>query len=147
MKLFVYGILKRNYDLDLRKYDAKFIGKAVLPGAILYGIRPLHEGPYVGGEGREDFSGVGLRFTGDLTKLAYGEVFEIPDHLWDWLDSIENNGFSYTRKEVQVCISEDLGYEGVAVNMVNAAVAVWVWVYEHTYPHMVYDSPIQSGVF
>jgi len=133
MKLFVYGILKRNYDLDLRKYNAKFIGKAVLPGAILYGIGPLHEGPYVGGEGREDFSGVGLRFTEDLTKHAYGEVFEIPDHLWDWLDSIENNGFSYTRKEVQV--------------EMETWVKTEAWVYEHTYPHMVYDSPIESGVF
>ncbi len=121
--LFVYGILKRGFILDLT-YRAEFIGEARLPGAILYRIG----------------SGVGLRFTEDLTKQAYGEVFKIPQKLWEWLDSIEWNGINYTRKVVW---AELTGKRELAGDWGN----VRTWVYEHTAKGMVYNSPIEDGVY
>ena len=121
--LFVYGILKRGFQLDLEQRGAKFLGEAQLPGAILYRI----------GHG-----GVGLRLVEDLNKVAYGEVFEIPhcrpDRYaeWGWLDEIENNGLVYTRKVVPVHFPKS-----------NADLLTWV--YEHTYPSARYDRPIESG--
>jgi gamma-glutamylcyclotransferase (GGCT)/AIG2-like uncharacterized protein YtfP len=129
--LFVYGILKRNFQLDLEQRGAKFLGEAQLPGAILYRI----------GHG-----GVGLRLVEDPLKVAYGEVFEIPDGwiehnktMWNWLDSIENNGLAYTRKVVQVCVTLPEEDGMVGMEMKN------VWTYEHTFPGMKYDKPIESG--
>jgi|SRR6267378_1379330 len=119
--LFVYGILKRGFVLDLT-HRAEFIGEAVLPGAILYSIG----------------SGVGLRLTEDLNKHAYGEVFKIPQRLWKWLDGIESNGYNYTRKVVPVDMFE---YRDAAITMMNA------WVYEHTAEGMVYNNPIKDGVY
>jgi len=119
--LFVYGILKRGFILDLT-YRAEFIGEAMLPGAILYRIG----------------SGVGLRFTDDKHKDVYGEVFKIPQKLWKWLDSIESNGFAYTRKIVEVGVGNP---EGPDFGWMSS------WVYEHTFPGMKYDKPILNGVY
>ena len=119
--LFVYGILKRGFILDLT-YRAEFIGEAVLPGAILYSIG----------------NGVGLRFTEDIQREVYGEVFNISLKLWKWLDSIESNGFAYTRKIVDVGVGNP---EGPDFGWMNA------WVYEHTFPGMKYDKPILNGVY
>lgn len=118
--LFVYGILKRGFALDLSERGCPFIGKAQFDGAILYRIG----------------QGVGLRFAA-LERSAYGEVFEIPRHLWKWLDGIEQNGFAYTRKIVQVYVDNHEAGRG------------WMkaWVYEHTFPGMKYDRPIENGVY
>src|SRR5260370_42631174 len=106
-KLFVYGILKRGFQLDLTKRGCKFIGEAQIQGANLYGIGHKWDG--------ENWSGVGLRFLGlpveDPIRVVHGEIFEIPDgplefpnegdrqwyeerhrNLWDWLDGIDQNG-------------------------------------------------------
>jgi len=123
--LFVYGILKRGFDADLLKYKAEFKGEAYIEGATLYRI------------GR----GVGLRLGDSNTSAAYGEVFSVPtDRLWQWLDSIESNGLVYTRKVVPVNLFKDADGKGVA-QVLDA------WVYEHTYPRMVYDRPIEGGVY
>ena len=117
--LLVYGILKRGFALDLAHHGAKFISNAVLPNAQLYWIG--------------DRAGVGLRF--EDTKIpARGEVWEIPDRLWRWLDGIEQNGFCYTRKVVTTkCIQIDED--------------VQAWVYEHTFPAMRYTDPIPMNEF
>jgi gamma-glutamylcyclotransferase (GGCT)/AIG2-like uncharacterized protein YtfP len=119
--LFVYGILKRGFSLDLSS-KAEFIGEAILPGARLYRI---------GG-------GVGLRFTIENSSDVFGEVFRIPKGLWKWLDSIEHNGISYTRRIVGAEVGNP---EGPDFGWMR------VWVYEHTYPGMVYDDPIENGRF
>jgi gamma-glutamylcyclotransferase (GGCT)/AIG2-like uncharacterized protein YtfP len=119
--LFVYGILKRGECLDLEKYGAKFIGPATVEGVQLYHIG----------------SGVGAR---EMTwrcndprheHVAHGEVFEIPDNLWPWLDRIESNGFAYTRKVMSARLPNNGG--------------VMAWIYIHTYPGMVYDKPVEGN--
>ncbi len=135
-KLFVYGILKRGYELDLSDYRAKFIGEAHIPGAVLYGIGKNwhHEGHP--NEGRE-FHGVGLGLDKDPGRVAHGELWDIPDTLWDWLDQIEQNGFCYTRKVVPVRL--DICPD--VYKTINS------WVYEYTYPGFDYANPIESGKF
>jgi gamma-glutamylcyclotransferase (GGCT)/AIG2-like uncharacterized protein YtfP len=123
--IFVYGILKRGFSADLTKYGGKFLGKAEIVGANLHPI---------GG-------GVGLRFTEDTRRVAYGELFEIPNELWRWLDSIESNGFAYTRKIVPVILHNDSSGGEVILDMLNA------WVYEHTFPDMRYREPFEDGVY
>src|SRR5258706_9446905 len=81
-KIFVYGILKRGFPLDLKQYGGKFLGKARIAGTQLY---------HIGG-------GVGLRKTANLEAKAVGELWEVPNSLWRWLDDIEQNGFCYTRE-------------------------------------------------
>src|SRR5271157_1217215 len=124
--LFVYGILKRGKSADLTQYGGKFIGVAKLEGAQLYHIG----------------HGVGLRLepqsNGDYFDLgeivaAHGEVWEIPDPLWDWLDSIESNGFVYTRKVVTPEVHDTNGKGGM--------VLMDAWTYVHTFPGMKYTSP------
>ena len=126
-KLFVYGILKKGYELDLATYGVWFIGEARIEGATLYGIHPTGQGEY---------SGVGLRLDG--LNTAYGELWEIPEYLWDWLDMIEQNNRCYTRKMVEVQVMDK---DGAGVTSVNA------WVYEHTYPGFKYEYPIKGGKF
>lgn len=105
--LFVYGILKRGFHLDLERpeYGGKFVGEAFIPGSRLYALG----------------AGVGLRFSGDPLEVAHGEIFEINPGLWHYLDGIEANGRTYTRKIV-TCI-----LEGDKLKEIEA------WVYEHTY--------------
>lgn len=128
--LFVYGILKRGFELDLSS-KAEFIGEACLLGAKLYRIS----------------NGVGLRFTDNLLEdEVYGEVFKIPQGLWKWLDFIEANGFAYTRKIGDVhllrVLSDDLDRaEELLLEPIKA------YVYEHTFPGMHYDRPIDNGRF
>jgi len=111
-KLFVYGILKRGYSLDLGQFpETSFTGEAFLQGAQLHAIG----------------SGVGLRFVLDPLEVAHGEVWAIPDSMWDYLDEIESNGRVYTRKIVDVkqefATGPDYGGETHTVK---------VWVYAHT---------------
>jgi len=101
-KLFVYGILKRGFSLDLEREGAKFLGEATLQPANLY---------HVGG-------GVGLRIE-DEGKV-YGEVFEIPPTMWRWLDGIEGHPYTYMRQQVQAFIVDRVGPE-----------EVWVYVHQH----------------
>lgn len=128
-RLFVYGLLKRGQVLSLSLPEngpCKFVGEAIIPNAILYNIS----------------FGVGLRFETKVgVECANGEVFEIPLKLWSWLDKIENNGVTYTRKIVPVHIIGH-GSEGEPIQEEMQA-----WVYEHTYPNMEYTRPIRSGVF
>jgi gamma-glutamylcyclotransferase (GGCT)/AIG2-like uncharacterized protein YtfP len=116
--LFVYGILKRGFGADLEEYmDAEFISTATLANAQLYGI---------GG-------GVGLRF--ETTAIpAQGELFLLKTpKIWADTDYLESNGFCYTRKVVEV-ISTTLG-------------PLKAWVYEHTFPGMTYDYPLEGNEY
>lgn len=126
-RLFVYGILKRDKELDLRKEGAKFLGEASINGANLYRIG----------------SGVGLRLVEDPTRVAHGEVFQIDRaSMWHWLDQIEANGFCYTRKIVRVECPGNGGKEfDFQDGYMNA------WVYEHTYPDFRYNNLIENGVY
>ena len=124
-KLFCYGILKRGFELDLRRHGAEFMSEAYIPGANLYHIH----------------DGVGLRFSDDPLQVAHGEIFSIPDELWGWLDGIEANGHVYERKEV-IAIRPPMGMDDDG----------WrhVWVYEHIYfPKEWYTEAklIQGGIF
>ena len=151
-KLFVYGILKRGYELDLTDYGATFIGEAHIPGAILYGIGKNWHHESHPNEGRE-FHGVGLAMGGPNigpNRVAHGELWDIPDKLWDWLDQIEQNGFCYTRKVVPVLHKEDSRFSIVAKTYFNAEedhLVTDAWVYEYTYPGFDYANPIESGRF
>lgn len=148
-KLFVYGILKRGYELDLADHGATFLGEAHIPGAILYGIgRNYHDGELDGGRGGgREYHGVGLGLDKDPNGVAHGELWDVTG-LWDWLDGIEQNGFCYTRKIVPVCLPVKFEKEyrekypnAVGIEMVSA------WVYEYTYPGFNYANPIKSGRF
>lgn len=151
-KLFVYGILKRGYDLDLANYGAKFLGEAHIEGATLYGIGPYWVGDGLINDAVQKYHGVGLRLEPNVVsmhggehyvggfKIAHGELWEIPDSLWGWLDQIEQNEFCYTRKVVQVRVvhpySEAPEYQ-----------ATDAWVYEHTFPGFKYEHPVKGGRF
>ena len=147
-KLFVYGILKKGYELDLADYGAEFIGEAHIPGAVLYGIGKNWHHESHPNEGRE-FHGVGLKLNALLPleevlkrevgplKVAHGELWDIPTTLWDWLDQIEQNGFCYTRKVVKVSTYTEDSYGAVYD----------AWVYEYTYPGFDWANPIESGRF
>jgi gamma-glutamylcyclotransferase (GGCT)/AIG2-like uncharacterized protein YtfP len=126
-KLFCYGILKRGFNLDLEcRYTCNFLGEAIIRGANLYAI---------GG-------GAGLRFSDDPLQVVHGEIFEIPDQMWPWLDSIENNGKTYTRKVTTAQMDiRRFGSRGKGITDVKC------WVYEHTYPGMRYAHWIESGKF
>ena len=103
-RLFAYGILKRNFQLDLENYGATFIGEAVLQEANIYKIG----------------SGVGLKLE-DEGKV-YGEVFEIPNKLWRWLDGIEGRPYNYDRMVVEPVLYK-VGEAGIEVD-------AWVYVYQ-----------------
>jgi gamma-glutamylcyclotransferase (GGCT)/AIG2-like uncharacterized protein YtfP len=145
-KLMVYGILKRGFALDLTKRGCKFLGEAQLPGANLYGMGYK--------DATRTWTGVGLRLVEDPNRVAYGELFEMPEspevehgsRLWHWLDSIEQNGHCYTRKIVAVklpivCCNE---CDEVVKHETEHA-----WVYEHTFPGCKYDEHnlIENGRF
>ena len=123
-KLFCYGILKRGFAMDLERYGAKFIGSALLEGAQLYhigrgvGLRPVESGEQ------------------DALPSAHGEVFEVPDDMWPWIDRLESNGFAYTRKIYTPIVEVEGGR-----TLLDA------WVYVHTYPGMKYDKPIVNNLF
>lgn len=142
-KLFVYGILKRGLELDLEQYGAEFVGEAHIPGAVLYGIgRNWHHESHPN-DGRE-FHGVGLKLDVGPDGLAHGELWNIPDSLWDWLDGIEQQGFCYTRKVVPVRLNAypaGAPYDSEAYKTVNS------WVFEYTHPAMKWENPIMSGRF
>lgn len=122
-RLFVYGILKRGFPLDLKQYGGKFLGKARIAGTQLY---------HIGG-------GVGLRKTDDLRTYAHGELWEVPNTLWAWLDDIEQNGFCYTREKFVIerpilCEEDQMG-----LSLEPA------WTYVHTYPGMDYVNPVEGN--
>jgi gamma-glutamylcyclotransferase (GGCT)/AIG2-like uncharacterized protein YtfP len=116
--LFVYGILKRGFSLDLSKYGGEFLGEAELHEANIYSI---------GG-------GVGLRFALNNHDTVHGEVFRIPKRLWGWLDDIEGNPYHYKREVVHVHMDYVRGdNEKAAEEMLLEPVKAWVYV--HQYPH------------
>jgi gamma-glutamylcyclotransferase (GGCT)/AIG2-like uncharacterized protein YtfP len=128
--LAVYGILKRGFPLDLTHYGGRFVETGRIKGANLYSI------------GREQ-KGVGLRFTDDPLCEVHVEVFKIvEDETWEWLDEIESNGYSYTRKIIRVNPTDLDGYG-------KDHPGFDCWVYEHTYPGMKYTSEnlIEGGKF
>src|ERR1700676_1364568 len=98
-RLAVFGILKRGYELDLSNHGGKFLGEGTIKDAVLFGIgrRWNHEGHP---NDEREWSGVGLKLDSPLPGVqdAKVELWEIPDILDDWLDSIEQNGYVYTRK-------------------------------------------------
>lgn len=108
--LFVYGILKRDFPLDLRNspYKCKFVGEAVISEARLHRIGV----------------GVGLRLEGTPLEVAHGEVFEIGQMwIWKYLDDIEKNGVNYTRRIVRAAVEDER----------DGLKEMDVWVYEHVY--------------
>lgn len=123
-RLFVYGILKRGFPLDLKQYGGTFVSKAHLAGAQLY---------HIGG-------GVGLRKVDDDHTIAHGELWEIPNTLWRWLDDIEQNGFCYTREKM-VVMTQPKNEENGQVSLVLSN----AWVYVHTYPDMAYENPVEEN--
>lgn len=143
-RLAVYGILKKGLELDLSKRGCKFLGECEIPRANLYGIG--HKW------GEDEWSGVGLRLVKDPYRVAYGELFEIPDKLWKWLDSIEQNGYCYTREIVRVEMWKE-PVEKTDAGLVTTMAALdrieYAWVYEHTFPSYVYDEHnlIKNGRF
>lgn len=122
-RIFVYGILKRGFPLDLKQYGGKFLGKARIAGTQLY---------HIGG-------GVGLRKTADLATKAVGELWEVPNSLWHWLDDIEQNGFCYTREKFAIerpilCEEDQMG-----LSLEPA------WAYVHSYPGMDYVNQVEGN--
>lgn len=87
MKLFVYGTLKRGYNMERIAPNARYIDSAVL-----YGYRIYNLGSYPAiypGEEDEDF--------------VYGEVWEVPEEEVTNLDRYE--GGAYVRVRVDVVIA------------------------------------------
>lgn len=124
--LFVYGILKRGFALDLTRYGAKFLGEAQIDGVNLYSI---------GG-------GVGLRRSENPNDTAYGELFEIPNKLWSWLDDIEGHPRNYKR-EIMNVTTEEFDYR------LDDLIRTKAWVYIHQYPHEKYGTKykIMDGIY
>jgi len=116
-RLFVYGILKRGFELDLGRYGATFIGEAKLPGAQLYGMGV----------------GVGLRMVYDLNQIATGEVWEIPDDLWTWLDAIERNGINYKRIVEVPWVTAKPVHPVFGADDEFVPQLMEAWVYQHIY--------------
>ena len=100
-KLFAYGILKKGFSLDLSREGAKFIGEAILQPANLYSIG----------------AGVGLLLE-DEGKV-HGEVFEIPERMWKWLDQIEGHPHLYQRQRVWPVLAHS-----------NDEIEAYVYVYQ-----------------
>jgi gamma-glutamylcyclotransferase (GGCT)/AIG2-like uncharacterized protein YtfP len=122
-KLFVYGILKRGYSLDLSKLGGKFLGEAVLQPANLYKIG----------------QGVGMLI--EKEGKVYGEVFEITDpKVWRWLDHIEGHPYTYMRQQVQV-LMEPVGATGVVGVEEHEC-----WTYVHQLPEYLGEL-IDSGKY
>ncbi len=115
--LFVYGILKRGFELDLRRYDAEFIGPATLNEAKIHQIG----------------SGVGLTLSPNVQDVVHGEIFRIPDDLWGWLDRIEGHPFNYKREIAAPVRRIDGGMEMMRT-----------WVYVHQHPSC-FGKQIKSG--
>ena len=101
-KLFVYGILKKGFSLDLSREGAKFIGEAILQPANIYSIG----------------AGVGLLL--EEEGKVHGEVFEIPnERMWKWLDQIEGHPHLYQRQIVWPVLTHS-----------NDEVEAYVYVYQ-----------------
>lgn len=113
------------------RFNCKFIGEATIEGAVLHG---MGHGSYK--EHKSGYGGVGLKLSPDKTKIAHGEVFEIPEKQWEWLDSIESNGFTYTREVVSVYLKAPKG--------LHKTLHAWVYVYTH---ERFRPNPIEGGVF
>lgn len=142
-KIFTYGILKRGHVLDLRDHGAKFLGEARIQGATLYGIGRRAQRYIDRTDNKREFSGVGLRLTSD-DSVAHGELWEVPDELWQWLDHIEGNGFNYERKIVVVdrlLLPEECPEGQVGLEMCRA------WVYEHMFKGFTEVDKIEGGKF
>ena len=139
------GYFKRGYALDLTRYGAKFISKAHIPGAALYGIGRNWDHESHPNDGHE-YHGVGLRLNIGPKWVAHGELFEIPDHLWDWLDGIENNGHTYERKMVPVRITK-YGKSEDDPETYEVLYYAWVYVHMHEFEKHAATNLIEGGVF
>lgn len=118
-KIFVYGILKRSYSLDLEKRGCKFLGEAVLQPANLYRIG----------------DGVGMLIENE--GKVHGEVFEVSNaKIWLWLDRIEGHPYTYMRQVVQVILTQGDGWEEPR--------EIECWTYVHMHPEYM-DELIESG--
>jgi len=117
--LFVYGILKRGFELDLEREGAKFIGEGVLKNANIYRIG----------------DGVGLLLE-DEGKV-YGEIFKIPNRLWKWLDAIEGHPHTYMRQLVEPILWDEHDASSTYVK---------AWVYVHQLSHYLGEL-IESGKY
>jgi gamma-glutamylaminecyclotransferase len=96
--VFVYGTLMRNcYNHGYVK-DQKYLGEAVLPGYALYDV-----GSYLG-------------IVPDEKERVLGELYEINQQCLEQLDILEDNGWLYSRRPVQ------LWQDG---NRIEAEVYVW----------------------
>lgn len=121
-RLFVYGILRRGFAADLKNMGAKFISEATLKNAQLYWLG--HR------------AGVGLRFQ-ETKSPAIGEVWEIPDKLWEYLDHIEGIRHGvYKRIKTHPVLPDNSAPE--------------TWVYAHCYYEKSpqnYNDPIRTNDF
>jgi len=113
--IFVYGILRKGYSYGLEKQGGEYIGPARVEDAKLYHIG----------------WGVGMRH--EPGKLAKGDLFRIPNSLWEHLDAIEGNGVVYTREIVNVKACTSTGIEVIPA-----------WAYFHTYPGMRHSHPVEG---
>ena len=123
--LYVYGILKRGYAADLSKMGAKFISEATMQNSQLYWIG-------------KDRMGVGLRFEQDKGP-AQGEIWEIPESLWSYLDDIEGVKYNVYKRILTYPL------------LVKIEVAVQAYVYAHIYyeneAKKYYNDPIPNNCF
>ena len=118
--LFVYGILKRGFELDLSNYGGEFLGEAKLHGANIYSIG----------------DGVGLRLSENSKDIVHGEVFEIPNNLWKWLDAIENHPYTYKREIVKVIRRIDNG-----ISVMRA----WVYIHQYSFENYKNSKKFENG--
>lgn len=137
--LAVYGILKKGYELDLLKEGCEFLGEGFIAGSRLYGIGGRHTPSH-----KSRYSGVGLRLDVGPSGVddARVQLFKIPSTLWNWLDGLENNGVTYTRKVVKVECPAKGASEFDFTNGYTLA-----WVYEHSYKGFGPETLIEGGVF
>lgn len=108
--LAVYGILKLDFSLDLSKMGARYIGNCEMPGTELWKIG----------------DGVGLIRSEFIDSRTHGQLFEIPEQMWEWLDRIEGHPYLYKRSLIDV-IQTEVGEAGEG----ELDRRVWVYIYQH----------------
>jgi len=120
--LTVYGILKRGYSLDLEREGCKFLGTVQVPNTNLYSI------------------GEGVGLLREDGGLSFGELFEVPERLWRWLDGIEGHPYTYRRELITVWLEG----EPQPDFSIEDGPAVESWIYVHQRPEY-FSGKIESG--
>jgi len=91
-RLFVYGTLKASDNSVrssvLERHGGKYIGRAVLKGK--YGMYSLGHFPAV------------VRMPKEGSAVVYGELWNVPQELLDYCDSIEGHPHFYKRERVPI---------------------------------------------